>query len=184
MWSLIRSPWYRSPATLSRLIRQRDWPWNRQIHNGRTMMLLLMMMMVLLLLMRLMRRVVICADPWMESLLLRMLWGQTPQVRLLMLLLLLLPHAVHFEVHLSVNKFKLSPKRFPKEKKSSLRLPVQSTFAHHWLLQVTNSIFNSLSLSLSLSASISSQQCSRHDNRRYRDSSLSAVYSIITRLHR
>lgn len=105
----IRSPWYRSPATLSRLIRQRDWPWYRQIHNGRTMVL--MMMMMLLLMMRLMLRgVVICADnPWMESLLLRMLQGQTPQVRLLMLLLLL-PHAVHFEVHLSINKFKLSPK--------------------------------------------------------------------------
>lgn len=43
-------------------------------------------------------------DPWMESLL-RMLRGQTPQKRLLMLLLLLLPHAVHFEMHLSINKY-------------------------------------------------------------------------------
>lgn len=64
-------------------------------------------MLMMMLLMRLMRRVVISADdPWMKSLLLRMLRGQTPQVRLLMLL----PHVVHFEVHLSRNKYTSSSK--------------------------------------------------------------------------
>jgi len=63
-----------------------------------------MLLLLMMLLMRLTRHVVIRADePWMDSLLLRMLRGQTPQVRLLMLLLLLLPHAVHFEMHLSIN---------------------------------------------------------------------------------
>lgn len=65
-------------------------------------------MLMMMLLMRLMRRVVISADdPWMESLLLRMLRGQTPQISLLMLLLLL-PHAVYFEMHLSINKYSSS----------------------------------------------------------------------------
>lgn len=82
-----------------------------------------MMLMMLLL----MWHVIIRADdPWMESLL-RMLRGQTPQKRLLVLLLLLLPHAVHFEMHLTINKYTSSKGK----KKTSflIRLPVQSTFA-------------------------------------------------------
>lgn len=55
---------------------------------------MMLMMLMVMLVMRLMRAVIRAHDPRVESLLLRMLRGQTPQVRLLLLLLLLLPHAV------------------------------------------------------------------------------------------
>jgi len=143
----IRSPWYTRRLYL--VIRQRDWPWYRQIHNGSAMMLMMLLLMW---------RVIIRADdPWMESL--WMLRGQTPQKRLLMLLL---PHAVHFEMHLAINKY-TSSKGGKKKKKNKFSHPSARTkyVRPSSLAIVSRKFFNSLFLSVNI---ISQFLCHKDNN--------------------
>ena len=131
-----------------------------------------MLMMLLL-----MWRVIIRADdPWMESLL-RMLRGQTPQKRLLMLLL---PHAVHFEMHLAINKYTSSKGKKKKKKKNKFSHPSARTkyVRLSSLAIVSRKLFNSLFLSVNI---ISQFLCHKDNNDCYRNLSLSAIYSTITR---